>query len=258
MREQYYSTGIGFYADGIDLVEVVRNAGFKYSFYQKPRTKNAFIHVVKGSLKYTFFDSEGQISINSGDTLFVPSGSRYGALYLEDATYIKIVQFDLVGEQIPRYLKSEIKLDDAKMGEIVDSFFEEKSSATVGASLFFLSRMYELLWRIDEKYSDVPKKYKKLVPALDEMASKLAESHPVAHYARLCNMSEVNFRRTFGEYLGMSPVDYRNGLRLTEAQKKLTSGEYNVTEAASSVGFSNLSFFIRLYKKKFGHTPKSE
>ena len=71
-------------------------------------------------------------------------------------------------------------------------------------------------------------------------------------------MSEVNFRRTFGEYLGISPVDYRNDLRLTEAQKKLTSGEYNVTEAANSVGFSNLSFFIRLYKKKFGHTPKSE
>ena len=48
MREQYYSTGVGFHADGIDMVEVVRNAGFNYSFYQRPRPKNAFIHVVPG------------------------------------------------------------------------------------------------------------------------------------------------------------------------------------------------------------------
>ena len=45
---------------------------------------------------------------------------------------------------------------------------------------------------------------------------------------------------------------------LNSARSKLQSGEYNVSEAASLCGFTNLSFFIRLYKKKFGHTPKQE
>ena len=71
-------------------------------------------------------------------------------------------------------------------------------------------------------------------------------------------MSEVNFRRLFKEYTGMSPIDYRNDLRLKNAKNMLQSGEYNVTEAATASGFSNLSFFIRLYKKKYGHTPKKE
>jgi len=71
-------------------------------------------------------------------------------------------------------------------------------------------------------------------------------------------MSEVNFRRLFREYTGMSPIDYRNDLRLKNARAMLASGEYNVTEAAEASGFSNLPFFIRLYKKKFGHTPKKE
>ena len=29
-------------------------------------------------------------------------------------------------------------------------------------------------------------------------------------------------------------------------------------EAAESVGFTNRSFFIRLYKRKYGHTPKQD
>ena len=71
-------------------------------------------------------------------------------------------------------------------------------------------------------------------------------------------MSEVNFRRLFKEYTGKSPVEYRNDIRLKNAKIKLQSGEYNVSEAAYESGFSNLSFFIRLYKKKYGHTPKKE
>ena len=71
-------------------------------------------------------------------------------------------------------------------------------------------------------------------------------------------MSEANFRRRFREYIGVSPIDYRNDIRLTHAKNKLQSGEYNVSEAAYESGFTNLSFFIRLYKKKYGHTPKKE
>ena len=71
-------------------------------------------------------------------------------------------------------------------------------------------------------------------------------------------MSEANFRRLFREFLGVSPIDYRNDIRLTHAKNKRQSGEYNVSEAAYKSGFTNLSFFIRLYKKKYGHTPKNE
>ena len=58
--------------------------------------------------------------------------------------------------------------------------------------------------------------------------------------------------------LGLSPVEYRNNLRLQSAKLKLESGEYNVSETAEACGFSNLSFFIRLYKKTYGCTPKKQ
>ena len=97
-----------------------------------------------------------------------------------------------------------------------------------------------------------------LSPALSEITEAFEKNEPVLYYAELCGMSEVNFRRLFKEYTGKSPIDYRNDLRLLNAKNKLMSGEYNVSEAAEECGFSNLSFFIRLYKKKYGYTPKKE
>ena len=104
----------------------------------------------------------------------------------------------------------------------------------------------------------IPKKYRKLQAALSELTEHSEDNHTVSHYANLCNMSEVNFRRLFREYTGRTPIEYRNDIRLGNAKNKLRSGEYNVSEVADLCGFSNLSFFIRLYKQKYGYTPKKE
>jgi len=111
---------------------------------------------------------------------------------------------------------------------------------------------------VDESYSKLPARFRKLQAALTELHDRFEQNEPVSFYAGLCDMSEVNFRRLFREYTGMTPIEYRNHLRLNSARSKLQSGEYNVSEAAGLCGFANLSFFIRLYKKQFGHTPKQE
>ena len=102
---------------------------------------------------------------------------------------------------------------------------------------------------IDERSDDV---------TMAELEARLEGNARIEHYAALCGMSESGFRRLFREYCGCSPLEYRNALRLERARTLLQSGDYNVSEAAEKVGFSNLSFFIRSYKKKFGHTPKKE
>ena len=111
---------------------------------------------------------------------------------------------------------------------------------------------------IDDCCFKLPSKYKRLQPALSTLVQDYRSNEKIAYYAALCDMSEAGFRRLFREYMGASPVEYRNALRLQEARALLHSGEYNVSEAAEAAGFTNLSFFIRLYKKKYGYTPKKE
>ena len=118
--------------------------------------------------------------------------------------------------------------------------------------------MYSLLWQIDESYTSRSVHYAKIRPAVDALKRNSELNHKMDHYAKLCNMSEGNFRRLFRECIGKSPVDYRNDIRLTNARALLQSGEFNVSEAAEATGFTNHSFFIRLYKKKYGHTPKQD
>jgi AraC-like DNA-binding protein len=237
---------------------MIRQKNQKYSILAG-RKKHGFFYVLNGSLQATFKNNTvSQIIATKGDLIFVPKGAIYTGLYLEDDTRIKMIQFDLFSGTLPEYLSTPSKIDLPRAHEIVDSLFKPIENRMTPHPFYYLSKMYELLQTIDETYAKIPQKYKKLSPAISEITECPNENRTVAYYANLCDMSESNFRRLFKDYIGFSPVDYRNEMRLINARNKLQSGEYNVSEAAYECGFSNLSFFIRLYKKKYGHTPKNE
>ena len=102
---------------------------------------------------------------------------------------------------------------------------------------------------------------------LTEHAKKLKEvlSYIDAHYmkeltisglAGICFFSEYYFMRFFKKYMGMSCVQYIKNVRLERAADQFENGETNTLEVALSCGFSNLSYFHREFKKKYGMTPK--
>ncbi|MFP5392304.1 MAG: helix-turn-helix domain-containing protein [Gammaproteobacteria bacterium] len=58
--------------------------------------------------------------------------------------------------------------------------------------------------------------------------------------------------------LGLSFSAYLNKLRLTEAARLLSEqGSATVAEIAYSVGYSNVSYFNKLFKEEYGCTPKA-
>lgn len=258
MKYRYVLQEPNFRVGNIDIQNVSRPKDYRHTF-RNGRGKHGFIYVVSGRMREIF--QSGDISdmyVNTGETVFIPKNTVYTGIYLEENTEIKIVQFDLVSGELPEYLSAPVKIELPKAGELLEAFFKPVENRTPNHPFYYLSCLYELLWQIDESESGIPAKYKKLQSALSEITEYWSKNEPVAYYAELCNMSEVNFRRLFKEYTGLSPIDYRNDLRLTAARSKLQSGEYNVSEAAALCGFSNLSFFIRLYKNKYGYTPKKE
>ena len=54
-----------------------------------------------------------------------------------------------------------------------------------------------------------------------------------------------------------TPFDYINIYRINAACELLSSGEATITEVAYSCGFNDLSYFIRLFKKHKGLSPKA-
>ena len=74
--------------------------------------------------------------------------------------------------------------------------------------------------------------------------------------AGICFFSEYYFMRFFKKYMGMSCVQYIKNVRLERAADQFENGETNTLEVALACGFSNLSYFHREFKKKYGMTPK--
>lgn len=98
-----------------------------------------------------------------------------------------------------------------------------------------VEKLKSVLRHIEKNYSDII--------TIDEMAS-------------LCCFSSSHFMRFFKQTMGMPFTTYLNDYRLTLAAKSLLETHKAVLEIASECGFENLSYFNRIFKKKYGITPR--
>jgi AraC-like DNA-binding protein len=93
---------------------------------------------------------------------------------------------------------------------------------------------------------------KKVLTYIDEnLSTKLT----LDSLAAIINMSRFHFCRFFKKYTSMSPIEYINTRRIDEAEKLLKHRDYSVTEAALEVGFENLSYFTKQFKKYKNSLP---
>lgn len=70
------------------------------------------------------------------------------------------------------------------------------------------------------------------------------------------HLSEKYISRYFKEHFQLTFVNYTNYLRLTYAKSLLETTELPVTEVALQSGFPNVSYFIRIFKEKYGSSPQ--
>lgn len=74
--------------------------------------------------------------------------------------------------------------------------------------------------------------------------------------AELMNMSQSTLVRKIRKLLNTSPNNYVRSMRIAAAAELLKDSRgNNITEICYSVGFSNLSYFAKCFKEKYGKTP---
>lgn len=73
--------------------------------------------------------------------------------------------------------------------------------------------------------------------------------------AETCHLSESHFMKFFKSTVGMTFTEYINDYRLSIAAHLLTSTDLQVIDIAASCGFDNVSYFNRLFKRKYRTTP---
>ena len=68
-------------------------------------------------------------------------------------------------------------------------------------------------------------------------------------------LSHAYFSRLFKSETGMTFSEYVNYVRVEESKKYLLDLEYNISEVATAVGFSDQSYYTKVFKKREGISP---
>lgn len=75
-------------------------------------------------------------------------------------------------------------------------------------------------------------------------------------FLAVAGRSQAHVCRQSRRYLGLSPTQYVNRIRIQHAAMLLAGTERDIATIALDCGFENLSYFHRLFRQQYGSTPR--
>ena len=93
--------------------------------------------------------------------------------------------------------------------------------------------------------------YSLILQFLNEYHAGITLEHLAKHFGR----SKSHISHLFKKECGVTIRAYCNNLKLLDAKNLLLNTDMSITRIAYETGFSNTSYFIDLFKEKFGETP---
>ena len=119
-----------------------------------------------------------------------------------------------------------------------------------GAILTLFSRFMRQatphLWTTDERLKRV----------LDHIHNHITQDVDIDVLANVACLTKPYLIRLFKRELGTSPLQYINGKKVERAQLLLYTTDMPIKEVAYALGFSDHSYFIRMFRKMTGTTPQ--
>lgn len=223
-----------------------------------PKKHDLFLYVNGFTITYT--DKAGNVfTANSGDIIYVPTGSEYTVMISDEQSKnahtigINFKMFDEHNEQI--VLSDNIKIFHLSSNKSISILFNQ--AIVHDAIQSFAMKKILLLEIICALASHAIQKNipKTIIDALNYLSDHIEENPSVKQLAKLCNISEVYFRKQFKCCMGMTPIQYRNLIRLDKARSLLEYGEISVQEISDILGYSTVSHFIKEFRNHYDSSP---
>ena len=241
--------------------------GYSCAFHSQMRNCCVLCLYIQGQREYTITDTGERFRLTPGDILFVPQHARYsfkitdcGETGNDFMIALNFSMTDAAGQPVifgdqPRVLMKDRLSHYFMLFQRIESIGRTVASNAMLLQSLFYGLFHELLLDINSAES-MNSPYRAILPAISWIENNPASDDPIPDLARQCGVSQTQFRRLFGEYTGgSSPVEYRNRLRIEQADRMIRSGFVTVEQAARESGFRDLSHFYRVYKKLKGDTP---
>lgn len=165
--------------------------------------------------------------------------------WLLDGSYNKI--------ENDAYLQNDIK----KIISIVSSNRNHKSVLSKLATQQLIISLLQTKFRnliLTSTYSD---SNNRLFAAVDYIRNNIEKALSIDEIASVAFMSKQSFFRHFKNEMGLTPNDFILKEKINKAKQLLKKDfEQSVSDIAYSLSFSSASYFIQIFKKLTGLTPK--
>jgi len=96
----------------------------------------------------------------------------------------------------------------------------------------------------------------RLQKVLKYILEHLEEDISVEALADIACLTKPYLIRQFKQTLGMAPLQFITHKKIEKAQLLLVTDDSAVQDIAQAVGYTDASYFVRLFKKKIGMTPQ--
>ncbi len=230
-----------------------------------PRPCHA-LFFVKNDIRVSFFSQNGEeIAAKKGDVLFIPQGSLYhvtveGGTPDDIDTYtVNFTVRDSSGEILTMAECITLLCNSSEnvLHMHFQKLFQAAHTGVGGNPLRLRTEFYSLFDAITTAAAGHPDALYVIRGGAEALHNEWNRNEPIERYAALCGVSETYFYRCFREWCGKSPVEYRNALRISNAEAMLRHTDMQISEIAGVVGFDDPFYFSRLFAKHAGLSPKA-
>ena len=209
------------------------------------------------------FVLQTEVTAKEGSFVFFRPFEKQEHYYTEDKTgefyYIHFNApdgFDLMGfgSSVVYHTKHSTQICD--LFEEIIAELQSKNPAYEEICVSKLFNIISLLKRKTEKETGNKNRYNdKIAFVIQTMNRGYEKSYSLDEYAKMCNMSKFHFLRIFRSITGLSPIEYRNKIRLDHAKEMLEDGNLSIVEIGRRVGYPCNAYFCDAFKNKMGISP---
>jgi len=263
-------TEYAFATDSLNLLyyDLPKNYRDEYRSYDSPR----LCTIIDGTKNVSINQSEHFVYNKNQFILLPPHSNVY--MSMRNATKALVYEFsdhliDGVSQKVSTNLGIEQPKDisyktfslntlsqrlDSLQHRVQDIMIEEDVNMRFLVDITSQELVYELM-KIQGCHDIIHHhQHHPINKAIRLMNANQGNNLSISDIAEEVNMSLSNFSQKFKLITNQCPKDYITKLRLIKSRQYLRN--LSVTDTALEVGYDNISYFIRLFKKEYGITPK--
>lgn len=242
----------------IELIVIKKGRGFVSADFLKTPVSSGDIVIIRPGQLHSI-EQDGAYAMEYENIIFKPD------LLISDSSDLCAVQFitPLMLGTIPSdtYLTPALSYYQTA-AEYIRQIDLLCATRLEGYQLAVKGYLFQILFLLISNQNKKETASASQMKSLEKMKTilKYVEQHYAEHIsiddmATLTYYSKSHFMKFFKAHMGMGFIEYLNNYRLTMAERLLRSSDASILDIAEQSGFDNLSYFNRIFKRKYGDAP---